>query len=409
MEEKTVVSIINQALMILEKEVGLAKSSLRVVASRSFKPINDFFINKNESYYNEALIIDLEELYQKNLQSKIISRNFYNVRMRGTRILREINNTGTFLWKGPASKKVAVLSESNEHIVTGVANANISKRKNQAIQYVVRSFLLFLADLGINDISQVEPGHIQSFLSDISKSQAKSMDHVISSLRKMDRYLIDSGVPGLPYAGLLMAPRAREGRIYPCMSPDDMNSIIGAVDRSTLIGKRDYAILLLAAACGIRTGDIANIKLSDIDWRTNEIRIIQGKTQAPLSLPLQKEVGAALADYILNGRPKTKSPQLFIRSIAPFQGFADGVSVACILRRRMKAAGVTHVPGDGKTMHGIRRMFGTQMIIEGVPVTTVAQILGHQNSGATRPYISLDIEGLRECALGFGSLMGGGQ
>jgi len=75
----------------------------------------------------------------------------------------------------------------------------------------------------------------------------------------------------------------------------------------------------------------------------------------------------------------------------------------------MKAAGVTHVPGDGKTMHGIRRMFGTQMIIEGVPVTTVAQILGHQNSGATRPYISLDIEGLRECALGFGSLMGGGQ
>lgn len=70
----------------------------------------------------------------------------------------------------------------------------------------------------------------------------------------------------------------------------------------------------------------------------------------------------------------------------------------------MKAAGVSHTLGDGKTMHGIRRMLGTQMTMEGVPITTIAQILGHQNTHATKPYISLDIEGLRECALGFDSV-----
>ena len=109
----------------------------------------------------------------------------------------------------------------------------------------------------------------------------------------------------------------------------------------------------------------------------------------------------ALADYTLNGRPKSKSPEIFLRSLAPFKGFKDGVSVASVLRRRMKTAGVSHTLGDGKTMHGIRRMLGTQMTIGGVPVTTIAQILGHQTIRATKQYISLDIEGLCECALGF--------
>jgi integrase len=190
------------------------------------------------------------------------------------------------------------------------------------------------------------------------------------------------------------------------MPQDDLKLILCSIDRSTSLGKRDYAILLLAASSGLRAGDIASIKLSDIDWRKKEIHVVQGKTQVTLSLPLQKYVGAALADYILNGRPESKSPHIFLRNLAPFQRLKDGVSIACVLRRRMKNAGVSHKLGDGKTMHGIRRMLGTHMTIEGIPVATIAQVLGHQNTDAARSYISLDIEGLRECALGFDSLEG---
>jgi integrase len=233
------------------------------------------------------------------------------------------------------------------------------------------------------------------------------MDDVVGVLRKLDRYLKASGMSGLPYAGLLMAPRARERKIYPLMPQDDLLAVIESIDRSTAIGKRDYAILLLTASSGLRAGDIASIKLADIDWRRNEINIIQGKTQVPIKLPLQKGVGSALADYIINGRPASSSPQIFLRGLAPFQRFKDGVSVACVLRRRMDTAGVSHIVGDGKTMHGIRRMPGTHMTMEGVPVTTVAQVLGHQKTDATKPYISLDVEGLRECALGLSSLVEG--
>jgi integrase len=166
---------------------------------------------------------------------------------------------------------------------------------------------------------------------------------------------------------------------------------------------------MLAASSGIRAGDIATIRLSDVDWRKSEFHIVQGKTQVTVSLPLNKGAGAALADYILNGRPESKSPEIFLRSLAPYQGFKDGTSVACVLRQRMKAAGVLHTFGDGKTMHGIRRMLGTEMTIKGVPVTTISQVLGHQSDRATKQYISLDIEGLRECALGFDSIMEGSK
>jgi integrase len=406
MKGNTITGIIQQSLVILEKEVRLSQSSLAVVASRSFKPISDFFDERNETVYNKNLINAIEELYRKNLLSGVISRNVYNLRIRGLRILREVNETGTFTWKGPASKKVPALSENFEHIIAGITDPRRSERKNREIQSVVRRFLLSLANLGISDVHQVKAEHVQTFLNDISKSRTKSMDHVVNALRNLDHYLIDSGMSGLPFAGLLMVPQARERKIYPCMPLEDLSLIIKSIDRSTAVGKRDYAILLMAANSGMRVGDIANVKLSDIDWHKNEIHIVQGKTQVSISLPMPKSVGAALADYILNGRPKSKFSQIFLRSLAPFQSFKDGVSIACVLRRWMKIAGISHMLGDGKTMHGIRRLLGTQMTMEGVPVTTIAQVLGHQNIDATRSYISLDIEGLRECALGFDSLQG---
>ena len=84
MKANTILGVINRSLMILEKEVGLAQSSLKVIESRSFRPISEFFDGKNEAWYSESLISELEELYRKNLLMGVISRNVYNLRIRGT-------------------------------------------------------------------------------------------------------------------------------------------------------------------------------------------------------------------------------------------------------------------------------------------------------------------------------------
>lgn len=409
MKDTTILAVINRALMILEKETEFAQSTLEVVTSYSFNPIVDFFKSKKETYYREELIQELENHYRKNVRNGVITRNTYNRRIRGIRMVREVYETGTFSWKGSARKNEAKLPEHFERIIDGVNSPECSGNKNRNQKSIILRFLRFLDELGVCDICQVTAEHIQTFLKYISITRKKSMHEVISSLRTLDRYLKSSGLSGLPYAGLLIAPRARERKVYPCMSEEELNVVIRSIDRSTSIGKRDYAILLLAAGTGMRSGDIAHIKLSDIDWRKKEIHIVQRKTHRPLNLPLQKGVGAALADYILNGRPGSKSVQVFVRNMAPFQRFKGGFSVACVLRRRMKDAGSSHKAGDGKTMHGIRRMLGTRMTVEGVPLATVAQVLGQRDIDTTRPYISLNVEGLRECALGFDSLLGGSK
>jgi hypothetical protein len=160
MKDNTIYDVVHQALIILRTEVGLAQSSLKTVESRSFKPITDFFNGKNEAYYNEGLINELEGFYKKHLQDGIISPNVYNLRIRGTRILREVYETGTFSWKGPAGKPVPALMENFERLIAGVVNPGCSKRKNREIQHVVRCSLMSLIGLGINDIAQVKAEHI---------------------------------------------------------------------------------------------------------------------------------------------------------------------------------------------------------------------------------------------------------
>ena len=163
----------------------------------------------------------------------------------------------------------------------------------------------------------------------------------------------------------------------PTFPKTELIAVTNQVDRTKGSGKRDFAILSLAATTGLRAGDLASLQLSDIFWRENELRIVQGKTGNQLMLPLQPSVRDALADYILNERPKSSSKNIFLRTCAPYAPFHDGVSIASIFRKYLEKAGIPHQFNDGKTFHGIRRSLGTTMVSEGIPATTVAQVLGH--------------------------------
>ena len=96
-----------------------------------------------------------------------------------------------------------------------------------------------------------------------------------------------------------------------------------------------------------------------------------------------------MIDYIINGRPKSESPYMLLRSLAPYQKFHDGVSVACVFRKYLKRAGISHTAGDGKTFHGLRRTLGTEMVVQRIPITTVSQVLGHHSTETTKQYITL--------------------
>ncbi|MFT5874452.1 MAG: integrase [Clostridium sp.] len=375
--------------------------------SCAFKPISNFYKKKGEDYYSSSLTEELKKLYQKEYASGGISRNTVNWRMRGIGILEEIYKYGCFEWKVFTKKKENMLSSYYDQLLSRFI-ASIGDIKRISIyQSISQRYFLYISTNGHDKFNNVSCIDIKNFMIEISGSRPKSMDDVVAVLKRLHNYLRNNGYTCIRFETVLFAPRARDKNIIPCIPFDEIWHVTQQVDRETPSGKRDNAILQLEIHTGLRAGDIANLKLTDIDWKNSEIQLVQGKTQEQLTLPLAEHAGTALIDYILNGRPKSNSPYMFLRSIAPYNKFKDGVSIACMFRKYLKKAGLSHFERDGRTFHGIRRTLGTEMVIQDVPITTVSQVLGHRTSNAARQYISLNIDGLRQCALELSSIDGG--
>ena len=220
-------------------------------------------------------------------------------------------------------------------------------------------------------------------------------------LRQFQQFLLENNIAG-PDCSLLFSSKIR--RTYPIsgyVHDDELEKILAAVDTETSTGKRDYAIIMLGAILGIRACDIIHLKFSDIDWQKKELRFMQAKTINPIVLPLTPEVESALVEYIRNGRPHADHPEIFLRVAAPVGPIRSAPAIQVMFTKYASKANIDRRPYDGKNFHGLRRRLGRNMILNDVPLTTIAQVLGHQSFDATKQYLSLDSQNLRECALDF--------
>ena len=223
-------------------------------------------------------------------------------------------------------------------------------------------------------------------------------------LKKFHQFLNTEKGLEIPYEFVLSLPVIRKKRVFPPLTKDEIQRTVAQIDRSTVMGKRDYAIILLGARNGLRGCDIIHLKLTDIDWRAGEIRLIQKKTGNPLVLPLLPDVGEALKEYILNGRPDSSSEFIFLRAMHPYLPFNKTVALTHLWSGYQKKAGIERYAHDGKGFHALRRTLGKELTLAEVPVTTTAQILGHRSMDSSKQYISLDSYHLKECALDFSGI-----
>lgn len=387
------------------KDIGLSPGTIYDYQCSAFRPIER--ILGNPFITSSEIISRQEGLFLDQYTNQKISRHTYNWRIRGIRVLAEVFDTGSFQWKVFSKQEKICLPEEYEAILDQfIQKQDCCEKRKACKKSICRRFLSSLIDAGALQISSIQPHQIRAFVVDISKDRPKSMDDVISSLKDFFRFLCEEGMYDNNHWMLLSAPRSRDHRVRDGLFPDDIVNLLSVIPRDTPSGKRDFAAMSLAIVSGLRAGDIANLTFDNIDWKHHEIRIIQGKTSEPLVLPVSKIMLNVLADYIIDGRPETVDRHIFVRHCAPFCGYHDGVSIACIFRKYQKKAGIKHFVGDGKTLHGMRRGLGTGMAINGVSVDVIAQVLGHNGIKATKYYISEDLERLRECALGFHSLGG---
>lgn len=254
----------------------------------------------------------------------------------------------------------------------------------------VSVFLKNCQDYGCDCLGSLTPSCITSACLRLEDKNAWAV------VRSFLRFLLFEGLVTADYSTVV--PHYRRGFRLPVnYSMEEIQKVENAVDKSTMAGKRNYAMLLLATRLGMRSGDIVLLCLDNIDFRNKNITFVQQKTGKELQLPLLPEVEAALSEYLSNARPKVSENRIFLRSRAPFQPVTTSV-LRFETSRYFKAAGID-TTGKKHGPHSFRSSLATSMVNDGVPYETIRKILGHTDPDAIKHYARLDVERLRACAI----------
>jgi site-specific recombinase XerD len=264
----------------------------------------------------------------------------------------------------------------------------------------IAEFLHFLDARTGPSVERITPAQLTDFVSSRAHIHPSWLAKKISDLRTFLRYLCVRGAVEKDLSGEL--PRIRipkDAHIPSVWKSEDVAKLLAAVDRSSPMGKRDYAILLLAAHLGLRAGDIRALKLEQIDWDRGRIDLCQSKTSAPLSLPLTEEIGQAIIDYLRHGRPKMAHREVFLLARAPFGPF-ESTSLSNIMRFWRRKAGLHVTQQRGRQgLHSLRHTLATRLLQVGTPLGTIANIIGHLSWESTRIYAKADVATLQSLAI----------
>ena len=221
----------------------------------------------------------------------------------------------------------------------------------------------------------------------LSVSQQRSVGEakaVSTRLRSFLRYL---EIEGLTRPGLLAAVPSIAGweltGLPRAISAADVGRLLGSCDRGRPAGRRDFAILTVLARLGLRAGEVAALRLGDLDWRAGELTV-HGKASRQDRMPLTQEVGEAIAGWLQDGRPRCASAAVFTRVLAPHRGLSDR-AISGVVRQACVRAGL---PPMGS--HRLRHTVATQTLRAGGTLTEVGNLLRQRSLAATSIYAKVD-------------------
>jgi len=264
----------------------------------------------------------------------------------------------------------------------------------------VTRFLHYLISHGIVSVREIQVPIFFRFVTSCAHLKPATIAHLISSIRSFLRYLYLTGGISINMAKHLPKIRTRsEAHIPSVWKREEVDALLTAVDRTSPCGKRDYAILLLAARLGMRVSDIRNLRFENLLWEQERIEINQIKSSEPLALPLTEEIGNALIDYLRYGRPVSPLREIFLRANAPFIPFGYNNNLHYIITRYRRRAAINLPAQNRKGMHSLRHAMASRLLEAGVSLETISGLLGHLSMDTTRIYTKINIEALQSVAI----------
>jgi integrase/recombinase XerD len=260
---------------------------------------------------------------------------------------------------------------------------------------VARAFLVELPEPLEPALERLQPSDVTAFVTaqcGAGRRGVEAAKTLTSGLRSLLVFLYLSGrVPVALAAAVPSVAGWRLSSLPQGLEPEHVARLLDGCDRSTAVGRRDYAIILLLARLGLRACEVAALQLDDIDWRTGELTI-RGKGAQTDRLPLPNEVGEALVEY-LRDRPRYAGyREVFLRAFAP-RGPISVKAVDAVVRHACDRGGVARVG-----THRLRHTVATDLLGAGVPLAEIAPILRHSNLSTTTIYAKVDRIALRSLA-----------
>ncbi len=267
--------------------------------------------------------------------------------------------------------------------------------------YRVRYVREFLADrYGAGPVTpqSLQPGEIMKFLAERAARCKPGTAKVISaSVRSYLRFLVLRGIlNNRMMAAVPTIPQWRMSSLPKVLLASELDQLLTSFNVSIPEGRRDYAMVLCMAELGLRTCEVVQLRLNDINWREGTIRIIGKKSHRERILPLTSVLGNAIAKYLKVDRAKGNEPALFLRHRAPAGIPVTSHIVRGAVRRACARLGILP-PRDGP--HTLRHTLATRMLENGVPLTEVADVLGHETIDTTAIYAKVNLEALGRVAM----------
>lgn len=267
-------------------------------------------------------------------------------------------------------------------------------------QFHLRQFAAHIERIGIRDIARVTPLMLSNFIAQYGPRVAWStVRNTCGTLRVFLRYLHREGIMAKDMSPLIEFPQHfRHSGIPRSISWDQVERVLAGIDRRSSSGKRDFAMLGMLATYGLRACEVASLKLDDIDWRNDRIKIRERKAGNTTTYPLATAVGAALIDYIKNARPAATDRHVFFRTLAPFEPIGSAAITSRATFYIRKAGIQVRRPGS----HTLRHSCVQRLVDANFSLKHIGDYVGHRNASSTQIYAKIAVERLRTVALGDG-------
>ena len=400
MEVKTTVSTAELLPLISALKLEMQKKGYSPLSIRGLEYVWDALLHYASTIPETAF----DEIFREGfLQAEYGFRMDLEYTMyRASRALELLKNYIDFgVVTGVPKKQRQEFSNGYRSLITAFADKEARRGLAEGSMKSLWSRLyrlhLFFLDKGADTFSMVTRDMINDFIKYLAPYSTTYVSENLRMLRRLCLYAYQNDYHAEDLSGCIpFVKNIRQQRLPAVFTEDEIEKILSSFDRENPMGKRNYAIFLLAARMGLRSCDIKALEFSFINWTEKTLAFTQKKTKKYLTLPLPDDVGWAIIDYLKNGRPISDSKYVFIQHKPPYGQYTD---LRNVLVKQMRKAGIETPANKRIGMHCFRHSLATTMLENGVSLPVISQTLGHADIASTEVYLRINVSQLKLCAL----------